>query len=70
MILVINYRYKVLVDGTVQKVFHVTVNMNRFVGGSSLDCHDRNLFGTFQVCKKICKKVYANVCILVKNMLI
>ena len=28
------------------------------------------LNGSFQVCKKICKKVYANVCILVKNMLI
>lgn len=50
MILVIDNRNKVLVDGPVQKILHITVNMNRLVGGSSLDRHNRDVLSTLHIC--------------------
>ena len=40
--LVIYHRYEVLINGAIQEIFHIGICMDRFVGGTAWDRHDRD----------------------------
>ena len=40
--IVISYRYEVLINGAIQEIFHIGICMDRFVGGTAWDRHDRD----------------------------
>ena len=47
--LVINNRYKVLIDGAIQKIFHVGIGVHWFIGGTARDRHDRDTLGLLDI---------------------
>ena len=47
--LIINYRDVILIDRTIQKVFHISICVYRFISGASRDSHDGDIFHFLQV---------------------
>ena len=47
--LIINYRDVILIDRTIQKVFHISICVYRFISGASRDSHYRDIFHFLQV---------------------